>query len=139
MFGIIIALIISIGIFVLNQNKKGSVDMDTSKNITTIKSNLSLQKTLKVIIKFAQNNGYKVDDFDESKGVIILSDSASFSTNTNGYIYPINIFEKNESEVMIQIGTDNKSLINKSFLGPLGNRAHENCVNGIRTALYSEY
>lgn len=138
MFATIIALVIGIIIFGISQNKKGSVDMDKSKNTTTIKTNLTLEKTIKTIIKFAQNSGYKIDDFDEKRGVIIMSDSASFATNTNGYIYPINVSQLNDLEVSIEIGTNNKSLINKSFLGPLGNRAHENCVNGIKTALYSE-
>jgi len=60
------------------------------------------------------------------------------ATNTNGYIYPVNVSQLNDLEVNVEIGTNNKSLINKSFLGPLGNRAHESCVNGIKTALYSE-
>jgi len=67
MFGIIIALIIGIVIFSISQNKKGSADMDRSKNITTIKTNLTFEKTIKTIIRFAQNSGYKIDDFDEKE------------------------------------------------------------------------
>ena len=81
---------------------------------------------LKTIIDFASKNGYEVDDVDENRMIIILSDSATFSSY--GFFYPIYLSKQDEEKLVVEIG-----IISKFFqLDTIINNKHEKCVNGIK-------
>ena len=94
-------------------------------------TNAPLEKAMKIIIQYAQSNGYKVDDFSETKQIIILSDTASLTTNF-GYIYPIYLSKQSNETLSIEVGIKSKTIQLAGFETP-----HSRFFNGIKTAIYA--
>ena len=84
---------------------------------------------LKVIIRFAQMGGYKIDAIDEAGGRIVLSDSASFTSW--GFFYPVFLTYQNNGQTVVEVGIKSKLV----QYGPIVTRHHEKCLNGIRGAV----
>lgn len=88
---------------------------------------------LKIIIKYAQLHNYKIDDLDEEKSRLILSDSASLTSF--GFLYPINITKSDSGVNLVEIGVASKTI---QTYGPVITNKHKQLVNGIKAALIVE-
>lgn len=127
----VIALVVGVSYFV-NQ-KRGDSKMNKPSKIKSFTTNISLDKAMKIIIQFAQSNGYNVDDFNEIDSIIVLSDSAYFRYS---FIFPVYLSKQSDNSIMIEVGAKSKfpmpeQSYNKEIL------THERCFNGIKTAIYA--
>lgn len=129
---IIIGVVIAAIFFLFASMKRGKSNMEKPSKIKSFTTEIPLEKALKIVIQFAQNGGYKVDDFDNNQGVIILSDSTTLTSY--GYIYPIYFKEQSDSTILIEVGIKSKSTQLYGFDAP-----HERCFNGIKTAIFANY
>lgn len=62
---LIIGIVVGCGFFIAASMKKGSSKMKKPSRIKSLTTEVSLEKAMKTIIQFAQNGGYKLDDFNE--------------------------------------------------------------------------
>jgi hypothetical protein len=84
---------------------------------------------LKLIIRFAQMGGYRIDAIDEAGGRIVLSDSASLTSW--GFFYPVFLSYQGNGQTVIEVGIKSKFM----SMGPIVSRHHDKCFNGIRGAI----
>ena len=119
--------------FIIAGNKKGKTDMKKPSKTISISTDIDIKKAMKTIISFAQTNGYKVDDFNEDEAIIVISNSAS--ARSYGFIFPIYLSKLNDNKVNIEIGIKSKS--GTQTYGPIFNKNLDDCVNGIKTAIYA--
>jgi len=128
--GLLIGLVVAGILLIFAAMKKGSSDMKKPNKLKSFTTNAALDKSMKTIIQFAQNNKYKVDDFNESDAIIVLSDSASLTSYGN--IYPIYLSRQSDDTIMIEVGIKSKSTQLIGLDAP-----HSRCFNGIKTAIYA--
>ena len=128
--GLLIGLIMAGILLIFAAMKKGSTKMKKPSRIKSFSTNTPLDKAMKTTIQFAQSNGYKVDDFNESDAIIVLSDSASLTSYGN--IYPVYFLKQTDNSLNIEVGIKSKSTQLVGLDAP-----HERCFNGIKTALYA--
>ena len=128
LFGILIIFILAIYMFAAM--KKGSSDMEKPNKLKSFTTTIALDKCMKTIIKFAQNNEYKVDDFNDRDAIIILSDSTSLMSYGN--LYPIYLSKHSDSTLFIEVGIRSKATQIVGLDAP-----HSRCFNGIRSAIFS--
>lgn len=132
MTGLIIGIIVAAIMFYVAKSKKGSTDMKKPDKTSSFVTDVSIDKSMKAIINYAQSSNYIVDDFDENKKIIILS---SKSTAMNyGFIFPVYLTNAG-SKTNIEIGVKAKSGPRAS--GPLFNKDFDHLFNGIKTAIYA--
>lgn len=110
--------------------KKGSSKMKKPSRIKSFSTKTTLEKAMKNIIQFAQNTGYKVDDFNETDAIIVLSDSTSLTNY--GHIYPVYLTNHSDNSITIEVGIKGKANQLMRLDAP-----HERCFNGIKTAIYA--
>ena len=128
--GLVIGIIMAGILLIFAAMKKGSTKMKKPSRIKSFTTNTPLDKAMKIVIQFAQSNGYKVDDFNESDAIIVLSDSASLTSYGN--IYPVYLMKQTDNSLIIEVGIKSKSTQLVGLDAP-----HERCFNGIKTALYA--
>lgn len=109
----------------------GTAAMTKPSKLLSFTTDSTIEKSMKIILQFAKENGYKVEDFDENKGTILLSDSMTLFSN--GFFYPIYLATKNEKTTLIEIGIKSKLM----QFGPMVRRSHEKCFNGIKAAVFA--
>ena len=131
MIGLIAVIIVCIQ-YVFAAMNKGSTQMKKPSRIKSFTTTTPLDKVMKTLIHFAQSSGYKVDDFNESDAILVLSDSASLTSY--GFFYPVYLSKQSDGKTVVNIGIKSKAF----QLGPIVSRNHEKCFNGIKTALYAE-
>jgi len=73
MTGIIIFAIVAVIILISINKKKGTTDMKKPNKISSIITDIPIDKAMKTIINFAQIGGYKVDDFNEKDAIIVIN------------------------------------------------------------------
>ncbi len=108
---------------------KGSTTMKKPDRIKSFTTQVPLDKAMKTIIQFAQSSGYRIDDFNETDGIIVISDT---NTIRQGYIYPIYLIKQPDNFLSIEIGIKSKQPQFAGFDHP-----HERFLNGVRTAIYA--
>ncbi len=130
MIVVYIALFMVVVALIIAASTKGSSTDDKPSNAKSFETNLELDKALKLIIQYGQNSGYKVDDFDAEKSIVVLSDGTSLTSYGN--IYPVFLSKKDENTTVIEVGIKSKFASTVST-GSL----HDKCFNGIRTAIFA--
>ena len=85
--------------------------------------------TLKTIIGYAQQSGYKIEFLDEANGNLVLSDSPSLTSF--GFFYPIYLTSNGETDTVVEVGIKSKVW----QIGPIRARHHERCFNGMKAAI----
>lgn len=103
--------------------------MSKPSRLRTFTTDKSKEKVIKAILKFAQSNGYKIDDFSEVEAIIILSDSATLTSFGN--IYPVFITEIDNNLVKVEVGIKSKTMQQGGL-----NVLLDQCCNGIKVAIY---
>lgn len=123
-------------VYGIAQMQKGTVSMSKPLRILSFTTKCSADKVMKIIINYANQSNYKVDDFDENKFIIVLSDSPTFNPLVKkgyGFFYPIYLTRQNSGEIYIEIGISSKLI----QWGPIVSRSHEKCFNGIKAAIFA--
>jgi hypothetical protein len=114
--------------------QKGTSSMGKPRRILTFSTNTTIEKTMQIIIQY--QNKYKIDDFNEVKFIIVLSDSPPFNPLVStgyGFFYPIYLTKQNEGRIDIEVGIKGKLF----QWGPIVSRNHEKCFNGIKAAVFA--
>jgi hypothetical protein len=91
----------------------------------------SPDEALKIVIRFAQHNGYKISAFDEAPACVVLEESATLLTW--GFLFQVWVYRKGDGSAEIEVNTRSKLI----QLGPLLTRHHQRCVSGIRAMLFA--
>ena len=123
-------------IYGIAQLQKGTISMPKPRKILSFSTNTSMEKAMKIIIQYAHQSRYKVDDFNENKFIIVLSDSPPFNplvATGYGFFYPIYLTKYSEEKINIEIGIKGKLI----QWGPVVNRNHEKCFNGVKAAIFA--
>jgi hypothetical protein len=135
MNGVVIGLAIAlalIGVFlVASVMRKGSTKMNKPIKIKSFYTEGYFDKSMKIIKEVALSNGYKVDDINENKGIIVLRESTSLISSGN--IFPIYLIVQTDKSLLIEVGIENKS-VEIALLDP----PHERCFNAIKAAFEIE-
>jgi TIR domain len=105
--------------------------MSKPSKLLSFTTGCTVENSMKIILLFAKENDYKVEEFDENKGIIILSDSMTLFSN--GFFYPIYLVTENEKSTLIEIGIKSKLI----QFGPIVRRSHEKCFDGIKAAIFA--
>jgi hypothetical protein len=117
--------------------RRGKASTTRPRKIMSFSSMVSIGKAMKVIIQFAQSNGYRVDYFDEAKSTIILSDSSSMGSiafaNSGGFIYPIYLSRQSNNTILVEVGIKHKMF----KLGDPPTVHLAKCCNGIKASIFA--
>lgn len=116
--------------------RKGKASMKKTDKSLSFVSPIAIDKAMKTIIQFAQSNGYKIDDFNESNSVIVLSDLTTMAgvafANSGGYIYPVYLSKQTDNSILVEVGIKHKIF----KLGYPPSAPLAKCFNGIKAALF---
>lgn len=117
--------------------QKGKTSMKKPGKVLSFTTLVPIEQAMKTIIHFAQSNGYKVDDFNESQSIIVLSDSPTMGSiafaNSGGFIYPIYLSKQINNSILVEVGIKHKML----RLGNPPTAPLEKCCNGIKAAIFA--
>ena len=130
MIGLTTALVLVGLLLIIAASRKGSPALKRRpKRVQSFVSRMSLGITLKTIIRYAQQSGYKIEFLDEVKGHLVLSDSPTLTSF--GFFYPIYLTPQSEVETLVEVGITSKLW----QIGPIRARHHERCFNGIKGSI----
>lgn len=129
---IIIIVIVCIGLFVASTRKGSSAMGSRPKKIQSFSTTSSAEDTLKSIIRFAQQSGYKISALDETSNQVVLEESAS--ATSWGFFFPVFVARQGNGSTLIEVGIKSKLF----QIGPVVSRSHDKCVNGIKAALFAQ-
>lgn len=126
---VIVILSVTYGIAAM---RKGKFSMSKPYKILSFNAGVSIDKAMKLIIQFANQNGYKIDDFNESKFIIVLSNSATITSY--GFFFPVYLTRQGDNTMtFIEVGIKSKLI----QWGPIVSRNHEKCFNGIKATIFA--
>lgn len=128
-FGIFIACI---GLIIASMRNGSSALGSKPSRLHSFSTTGNPEETLKAIVHFAQQSGYKVPAFEEAKGQLVLEESAS--ATSWGFFLPIFVSRQSDGSVLVEVGIKSKLV----QVGPIVSRSHEKCVNGIKAALLAQ-
>jgi hypothetical protein len=133
MTGLIIGIVVAgIGLFIASVRKGSAVLGLKTKRLQSVSTTIDSVEALKTIIRFAQQSGYKVAAINEAIGQVVLEETASaFSW---GFFFPIIVSQQSDGSTLVEIGIKSKLY----QAGPIVTRSHEKCVNGIKSALFTQ-
>ena len=124
-------LLICLGLIIGAMRKASAVLGSKPRKHQTFTSMHNTQETLKAIVRFAQQAGYKIPAIDESKGQLVLEESPTLTTW--GFFFPISVSRQIDNTALIEVGIKSKAI----QVGPIVSRRLENCVNGIKAMLFT--
>lgn len=131
--GLIIGIFIAcIGLIIASMRKGSSSLGSKPSRLQSFSTTGNPEETLKAIVRFAQQSGYKVAAFEEAKGQLVLEESAS--ATSWGFFLPIFVSRQSDGSVLVEVGIKSKLV----QVGPIVSRSHEKCVNGIKAALFAQ-
>lgn len=102
-----------------------------SKRMSAISTERDPESALKLVIRFAQQSGYKVVAIDEAKGQLVLEEPISLFTW--GFFFPVFVSQQ-ANRTVIEIGIKSKLF----QYGPIVSRTHEKCISGLKAALFAQ-
>lgn len=101
------------------------------RHMMSFTTTITPQEALKAVIDFALQRGYEIDDFAETEGRIILSDSVSLTSW--GFFYPIYVSKNGDGSTLIEVGIRGKAPI----AGTIAIRHQERCFNGLKAFIFA--
>lgn len=128
---IIILVIIAIFMFPAFRSGKSAVKAKPKKLISFVTPRPPAE-AMKVIARYAEDNGYQIEDADYAGGRIILADAAT--RNSWGFFYPIYVSSQEQDGALIEVGIKSRLV----QIGRLVATSHQKCANGVQAALESE-
>lgn len=131
--GLIIGiLMVCIGLLIASMRKSYSALESKPSRLQSFSTPSNPEDTLKAIVHFAQQSGYKVSAFEEAKGQLVLEESASVTSW--GFFLPVFVSRQSDGSTLVEVGIKSKLV----QVGPTVSRSHEKCVNGIKAALFAQ-
>jgi len=125
-------IIVAIFFIVAALRKGTSAVKNKPSKLLSFSTEVQPNDVFKIVIKYAQQSGYKVDDLDETNGRVILSDSATLISY--GFFYPVYIEKQTGGNTLVEVGIKSKIF----QYGFLVTRNREKCFNGIKAAVFAE-
>ena len=127
-----------IALFIANSElRKGSLKKTQPHYTESFFTDLPPYKTFKIIMAFATNNGYRIDDFDEENLRVILNERISLTSY--GSLYPIYVRDQ-AGRTMVEVGVTSK-LGKIGLLSPFNKKMvtlrHERMFNAIKAAIFA--
>src|ERR1700680_4917921 len=97
-----------VGVFlIVAASRKGSRTLKRRpRRLDSFTAKMSPEITLKTIVGFAQQSGYKIEFLDEIQKCLVLSDTPSLTSF--GFFYPIYLTALSEIETLIEVGVKSK-------------------------------
>ena len=131
--GLIVGIVMAcIGLVIASMRKGSSAMGAKPSRIQSFSATGNPEETLKSIIRFAQQSGYKILALDEKLGQAVLEESAS--ATSWGFFYPIFVSKQFNGSTLVEVGIKSKLV----QVGPVVTRSHEKCVIGIKAALFAQ-
>lgn len=131
--GLIIGITMAcIGLFIALTRKGTSAIGSKPSRLESFSTKGNPEETLKAIVHFAQQSGYKVSAFEEALGRLVLEESAS--ATSWGFFLPVFVSQQSDGSTLVEVGIKSKLV----QVGPIVSRSHEKCVNGIKAALFAQ-
>lgn len=128
--GFIIGIVITVIGYTISAIRPGySAIRSKPSRLQSFTTEVNPKETMKAIVRFAQQTGYKISFIDETKGQLVLEKSAS--AVSWGFFFPVFVSQQSDNTTLVEIGIESKFF----QYGPLVSRSHEKCVNGIKAAL----
>ena len=132
MEGLIIgALMVGIGLIIAAMRKGSSAVKTKPSRLMSFTTARAPHDVMTIVIRFAQQSGYKIDEIAESDGRILLSDSAT--ATSWGFFYPVYVSKQNDGNSLVEVGIKSQLI----QVGPIVSRNHERCFNGIKAAIFA--
>jgi len=129
--GLIIGIVIAcIGLIIAAMRRGSSAIVSKPNRLQSFSTAGSPQETLKAIVRFAQQAGYKISAIDEGKGQLVLEEPAS--ATSWGFFLPVFVSRQSDDSTLVEVGIKSKLV----QIGPIVSRSHERCVSGIKAALF---
>ena len=99
--------------------------------IKSFETTLRTDEVMKSIVNFAIRTGYRIENFDEKEGRIILSDGITLTSW--GFFYPIFISKSDSGSTVVEVGVRGKA----SIVGTIAFRCQERVLNGIKGYIFA--
>lgn len=132
MEGLIIgALMVGIGLIIAAMRKGSSAVKTKPSRLMSFTTARAPHDVMTIVVRFAQQSGYKIDEIAESDGHILLSDSAT--ATSWGFFYPVYVSRQNDGNSLVEVGIKSQLI----QVGPIVSRNHERCFNGIKAAIFA--
>lgn len=132
MEGLIIgAVMVGIGLIIAAMRKGSSAVKTKPGRLMSFTTAMAPQDVMRIVARFAQQSGYKIDEIAESDGRIILSDSAT--ATSWGFFYPVYVSKQDDGNTLVEVGIKSQLI----QVGPIVSRNHERCFNGIKAAIFA--
>lgn len=132
MEGLIIgALMVGIGLIIAAMRKGSSAVKTKPSRLMSFTTARAPHDVMTIVVRFAQQSGYKIDEIAESDGRILLSDSAT--ATSWGFFYPVYVSKQNDGNSLVEVGIKSQLI----QVGPIVSRNHERCFNGIKAAIFA--
>ena len=123
-------IVIIIAVFLIIAGMRGA-PRKKLRHLTSFTTTMNIKEAMKAVIDFALQGGYRIDDFEETEGRIILSDSVS--TTSWGFFYPIYLSKNDNGSILIEVGIRGKAPI----AGTIALRHKERCFNGLKAFIFA--
>jgi hypothetical protein len=122
--------------YILAAMRRGSSSLGVKPNrLQAFTTPDGAQETLKAIVRFAQQAGYKIPAMDEAKGQLVLEEPASIGSITSfGFFFPVFVSRQSDGVTLVEVGIKSKLF----QVGSLVSRSHEKCVTGMKAALLAQ-
>ena len=98
--GLIIGIVMAgIGLIIASMRKGSSAMGEKPSRIQSFSTTGNPEETLKSIIRFAQQSGYKISALDETSGQVVLEESAS--ATSWGFFFPVFVSRQSDGSTLI--------------------------------------
>jgi hypothetical protein len=128
---LLVILVLFVVLFIATTRKAGALLGVRTRRMLSVPTPASPDESLKAIIRFAQQSGYKVAAIQETEGLLVLDESISLMTW--GFYFPVRVSQQADGLTLVEVGIRSKLF----QVGPIVSRTHEKCVAGIRAALFA--
>lgn len=105
--GLIIGSVIyGIGLIISIMRPGYSAIRSKPSRLQSFTTELNPEETMKAIVRFAQQTGYKISFTDEAKGQLVLDKPVSFTSY--GFFFPVFVSQQSDNTNLVEIGIKSK-------------------------------
>lgn len=136
---IIIVIILLLCWFAYRAATKSASSVADSEpsQVRSISTPIKTDEVLKIISRYAQQSGYKIELFDPPTGKITLGESMTMMSF--GFFFPISVSTDNSGQTIVEVGIKEKmKQRKKNELRPAVISSYDKCFNGIKAAIFAE-
>ena len=134
---LVLALVMAAIFMVIAAMRRGSSALGSRpRRIQAFTTTSSPQETLKAIIRFAQQAGYKIPAMDEAKGQLVLEEPASVTSF--GFFFPVFVSQQSDGSTLVEVGIKSKVFQIGPIASRIVSRSHERCVTSMKAAFLAQ-